>query len=165
MIWIEKELPRASLLGMWMGVRTTLIWSEPNFYTPEPVRTFSPAASVTRPSGRLRNIFRNGQVNRAHPGAVGIADHNAELGSVAQYENATDIGDPALQALPVGRVVEIRMEGAIDIFVTRWVRSSIAIFDPLVAVIPATIAAIHGTIRDNRSPSIRYPNAPRPLAP
>ncbi len=78
MIWIEKELPRASLLGMWMGVRTTLIWSEPNFYTPEPVRTFNPTASVTWPSGRLRNVFRNGQVNRAHPGAVGIADYNAE---------------------------------------------------------------------------------------
>ncbi len=39
----------------------------------------------------------------------------------------------------------------LDIFVTQWVRSSIATFDPLVAVIPATIAAIHGTIRDNRS--------------
>ena len=30
-----------------------------------------------------------------------------------QYENAAGIGDPELQALPVGRVVEIWMEGAI----------------------------------------------------
>jgi hypothetical protein len=86
---------------MWMGVKTTLIWSEPNVYTPDPVRTFNPIASVKWPSGRLRNIFRNGQVNRAHPGAVGITDYNAELVSVGQYENAAGIGDPALQALPV----------------------------------------------------------------
>jgi hypothetical protein len=59
--------------------------------------------------GNYDRFRRNphGQVNRAPPGAVGIAGYNAELGNVGQYENAAGIGDPALQALVPEWVVEL----------------------------------------------------------